>query len=58
MLEYKFDTQLLIQGQDMDEDEVNDYICAHFAGDCLLVAGGDELIKLHFHAAQHVRKVS
>lgn len=39
MEEYKFDTQLLLDGSDLDEDEINDYITAHFAGDCLLVVG-------------------
>ena len=38
MLEFKFDTQLLIEGCTMDEDDVNDHIRTHFAGDCLLVA--------------------
>lgn len=33
MEEYKFDTQLLLDGSDLDEDEINDYITAHFAGD-------------------------
>ena len=28
---------------------INDYITAHFAGDCLLVVGDEETIKLHFH---------
>lgn len=26
MLQYKFDTQLLIEGHDLDEDAINDYI--------------------------------
>lgn len=26
MLEYKFDTQLLIEGTGLDEDRINDYI--------------------------------
>ena len=26
MLEFKYDTQLLIEGTDLDEDEINDYI--------------------------------
>ena len=26
MLEFKFDTQLLIEGHDLDEDAINDYI--------------------------------
>ena len=49
MLEFKFDTQLLIEGHDLDEDEINDYITEHFKGDCLLAVGDDELIKIHFH---------
>lgn len=49
MLEYKFDTQLLIEGCKPSEDELNDYIIEHFQGDCLLVVGDEELMKLHFH---------
>lgn len=47
--DFRYDTQLLIEGQDLDEDQINDYIRTHFEGDCLLVVGDDELIKLHFH---------
>ena len=49
MLEFKFDTQLRIEGCQTDEDDVNDYIRSHFAGDCLLVAGDEAAMKLHFH---------
>ncbi len=49
MVDPKFDTQLLIEGTNLDEDKINDYIKANFAGDCLLVVGDDTLIKLHFH---------
>lgn len=49
MLEFKFDTQLLIAGENLDEDAINDYITEHFQGDCLLAVGDDELIKIHFH---------
>ncbi len=49
MVEYKFDTQLLIEGENLDEDAINDYITEHFKGDCLLVVGDDTLIKLHYH---------
>lgn len=48
-LEYKFDTQLLIEGEDLNEDSVSDYITENFAGDCLLAVGDEELIKIHFH---------
>jgi len=49
MLEFKFDTQLLIEGTNLSEDEINDYITENFQGDSLLAVGDDELIKIHFH---------
>ena len=49
MLDYKFDTQLLIEGENLSEDAINDYITAHFKGDCLLAVGDEDLIKIHFH---------
>ena len=49
MLEYKFDTQLLIEGENLNEDEIGDYITANIKGDCLLAVGDDTLIKIHFH---------
>ncbi len=49
MLEYKFDTQLLIAGKDLNEDSISDYITENIKGDCLLAVGDDELIKIHFH---------
>ena len=49
MLEYIFDTQLLIEGHDLDEDEIFDYITEHFKGDCQLAVGDEDLIKVHFH---------
>lgn len=49
MLEYKFDTQLLIEGQNLSEDAINDYITGNIEGDCLLAVGDEEMIKIHFH---------
>ncbi len=49
MLEYKFDTQLLIEGHDLNDMTIRDYFNKNFDGDCLLVVGDDELIKIHFH---------
>lgn len=49
MLEYVFDTQLLIEGHDLDEDVIHDYITQNIPGDCLLVVGDESLIKIHFH---------
>ena len=49
MLEFIFDTQMLIEGHDLDEDEIFAYITEHFKGDSLLAVGDEDLIKIHFH---------
>lgn len=49
MLEFQFDTQLLIEGENLDEGEIHDYIQQNIPGDCLIAAGDEELIKIHFH---------
>lgn len=48
-IEYRYDTQLLIDGQGLDEDEIDEYIRSHFEGDSLLVVADDDVAKLHFH---------
>lgn len=49
MIEYKFDTQLLVEGENLSEEEINEYITKNIKGDCLLTVGDDELMKIHFH---------
>lgn len=49
MLEFRYDTQLLIEGENLSEDDINDYITDNLKGDCLLAVGDEELIKIHFH---------
>ncbi len=49
MLDYRFDTQLLIEGTGLSEDAISDYITNHIEGDCLIAIGDDNLIKIHFH---------
>lgn len=49
MLEYRYDTQLLIEGHGLSEDAIADYIVEHIEGDCLLAVGDETLIKIHFH---------
>ena len=34
MIDYRYDTQLLIEGTGLDEDAINDYFRANFKGDC------------------------
>lgn len=47
--EYRYDTQLLIEGTDLDEDEIHDHLMNEIPGDCLIAVGDDELIKIHYH---------
>ena len=49
MLEYRYDTQLLIEGKNLSEDAINEYFTNNFNGDCLIAVGDDELIKVHYH---------
>lgn len=49
MGEYSFDTQLLIEGQDLSEQQIIADITENIPGDCLLVVGDVTLIKIHFH---------
>lgn len=48
-IEYRYDTQLLIDAQGLDEDEVSEYFEKNFNGDCLLAIGDDEVMKIHYH---------
>ena len=49
MLEFRYDTQLLIEGNHLNEDDINEYFRNNFKGDCLLAVGDEDLIKIHFH---------
>ena len=49
MLQYRYYTHLLIDGDDLDEQAINDYIRDNIPGDSLLAVGDDMLIKIHYH---------
>lgn len=49
MTEFKYDTQLLIEGEGLDEDKITEYFISNFKGDSLLAIGDEDLIKIHFH---------
>ena len=49
MTEFRYDTQLLIEGHDLDERRHQRLLVEHFRGDCLLAVGDEDLIKIHFH---------
>ena len=48
---YRYDTQLLIdrRDEDLDEDAISEYITEHYEGNSLIVAGDEDLVKIHFH---------
>lgn len=52
MLEYRYDTQLLIEGNNLNEDKISEYFLQNFRGDCLLAVGDDRLIKIHYHTSE------
>ena len=49
MIEYRYDTQLLIEGENLSEEKITDYFNSHFKVDCLLAVGDEDLIKIHYH---------
>ena len=49
VLRYRYDTQLLIDAENLDEDEVSEYFEKNFKGDCLLAIGDEEVMKIHYH---------
>ena len=50
MIEFRYDTQLLIEGTGLDEDEIRDKFDYDFEGDSLVLAAMDDtLVKVHFH---------
>ena len=55
MLEFKYDTQLLIEGKDLDEDAMREYFTNNVKGDCLLAVGDEELIKIDGHTNEALR---
>lgn len=48
-MEFRYDTQLLIEGYGLEEEVLRQYFMEHFAGDCLLIVGDMDCVKIHFH---------
>lgn len=49
MLAFKYDTQLLIEGENLDAEAIRADFAERFAGDCLMVVGDEALLKIHYH---------
>ena len=47
--EFRYDTQLLIDGHDLDEIAIRKYFEENFKGNCLLAVGDEDMIKIHYH---------
>ena len=48
MLEHRYDTQLLIEGARMSEEEIAKAI-SEIPGDSLLAVGDSQMMKIHYH---------
>ena len=49
MLEYRYDTQLLIEGCSLSEDALAEAVVRRIPGDSLLAVGDATLMKAHYH---------
>lgn len=47
--EFRYDTQLLLEGKNLNPDGIRDYFETELEGDCLIAVGDSELVKIHFH---------
>lgn len=49
MVEFRYDTQLLIEGDDLDTKKIVEYFNTKFKGDSTVIVGDDEIVKIHYH---------
>lgn len=49
MIEFRYDTQLLIEGEDLDTTEIINHFNTSFKGDSTVIVGDDEIVKIHYH---------
>jgi len=47
--EFRFDVQLLIEGENIPDEEAIEYITSNIKGDSLFFVGEDNLRKIHYH---------
>ncbi len=48
-IEFRYDTQLLIEGDELDDYAIREYFKENLIGDSLIAVGDEELVKIHFH---------
>lgn len=49
MVEFRYDTQLLIEGEDLDTVKIVQYFKDNIKGDSAVIVGDDEFVKIHYH---------
>jgi DAK2 domain fusion protein YloV len=49
-IEFTFDIQLLIKGKNIPLEQIRAHLSKTPPGDCLLVVGTEEVVKIHFHS--------
>lgn len=53
-LDFQYCTEVLVKGQDLDTEDFKDHLGP--LGDCMIVVGGDDIVKIHIHS-NHPGKV-
>lgn len=48
-IEFVFDTQMLVEGENIPVDAIREHLEHTPSGDSLLVVGDEELVRIHFH---------
>ena len=48
-MKYIYDTQLLIEGVDLEPERLIEYFNDNFDGDSMLIVGDDRMVKVHYH---------
>ncbi|HBF86079.1 MAG TPA: kinase to dihydroxyacetone kinase [Clostridiales bacterium] len=48
-MKYIYDTQLLIEGVDLEPERIIEYFNDNFDGDSMLIVGDDRMVKVHYH---------
>ena len=48
-MDYRYDTQLLLENGGANEDTLVAFFADNFDGDSLIVVGDEDLMKIHFH---------
>ena len=49
-IEFAFDIQLLIKGKKIPLEQIREHLSQTPPGDCLLVVGDEDIVKIHFHS--------